>query len=500
MNRFEKLRNSLIILGKMIMPQIMWAKPSFVHFEVNELVVDAGKRLLNIILPRGLGKTTFISQLNPLRHIFLEEIGQPKFVVIVSKTQGHAINCLTAIKDILEYNLTFRDLFGYFGAQNARMWRNDMIVLANGSIIMAKGMGQPIRGLNYKGIRPTLIVLDDPEDENNTKTPEAMENNLLWLLKGAMPALDTRFGRCIVIGTPLHQLCIVEKLAESSEWTTVRYAYLQDAEGNPSLDGESIWKEMKSRDNLLAEYQSLQDMGRASVFFAERMCQIVGDENQLFKPEYIKYWDGEYIYDKGNQYISVDILDGVEHSTPLIIPVNTFIGVDPASSVKQTADYSVIFPIAVDNNDNIYTLNYTRKRMTPMALANAILREADRFNPKRVRIETVGYQEMLRDYLRTQRYIPGLEIPENPRTSKSKRFEGLEPEFANGKVFIKKGSEDFISELLMFPRGKHEDTIDAYFYARKNYYKPSHKQIDLAKPNARLQKELDSVDSDWLLS
>lgn len=500
MNKYEKLRKNIIILGKMVMPQVMWAKPSFVHFRVNELITDTSKRLLNIILPRGLGKTTFVSQLNPLRHIFLEEIGQPKFVVIVSKTQGHAINCLTAIKDILEYNLAFRDLFGYHGAQNARMWRNDMIVLDNGSIIMAKGMGQPIRGLNYNGIRPTLIILDDPEDENNTKTPEAMDNNLLWLLKGALPALDTRFGRCIVIGTPLHQLCIVEKLAESSEWETVRYSYLQDAEGNPSLQGESIWKEMKSTENLLAEYQSLEDMGRPSVFFAERMCQIVGDENQLFKPEYIQYWDGSYVYDKGNQFLSISMLNGEYYNDPLIVPVNIFIGVDPASSVKQTADYSVIFPLAVDSSDNIYTLDYVRKRMTPMHLANAILQEADRYNPKRVRIETVGYQEMLRDYLRTQRYIPGLEIPENPRTSKSKRFEGLEPEFANKKVFIKRGSEDFIGELLMFPRGKHEDTIDGYFYARKNYYKPSHKQIDLNPNHKKKVIEQEMIDSDWLLS
>ena len=471
-------------------------------------MIDTSKKKLNIILPRGLGKTTLVSQLKVIQHIFFEEIGQPKFVVIVSKTQGHAINCLTAIKDVLDYNKPFRDLFGYWGNQTARQWRSDIVVLKDGSVIMAKGMGQPIRGLNYNGVRPTLIVLDDPEDENNTKTPEAMENNLLWLLKGALPALDTRYGRCIVIGTPLHQLCIVERLAETTEWETVRYAYLQDADGKPSIDGESIWPEMRSKESLLMEFQSNNEMGRASVFYAERMCQIVGDENQLFKPQYIHIWDGDFYKESNQAFIKIHYLDGTEYTTPIIVPINTFMGVDPASSVKQTADFSVIFPLGISDNDDIYTLDYFRKRVTPMELANNIIGYNKTYIPKRVRIESVGYQEMLRDYLKSQtEYIPGLEIKEMPRTSKSKRFEGLEPEFARGKVFIKRGSDDFINELLMFPRASHEDTIDGYFYARKNIYRPVHAIRDINPnvtklDNARLRpkERLDAIESDWLLS
>jgi len=353
-----------------------------------------------------------------------------------------------------------------------------------------------------------LIVLDDPEDENNTKTPEAMENNLLWLLKGALPALDTRYGRCIVIGTPLHQLCIVERLAETTEWETVRYAYLQDAEGLPSIDGESIWPEMRTKESLLAEFASNSEMGRASVFYAERMCQIVGDEDQLFKPHYIHMWDGEFVKENQQSFLRINYLDGTEYTTPIIVPVNVFIGVDPASSVKQRADFSVIMPIAVDEADTIYTLDYFRKRVTPMELANNIIGYNKHYKPKRVRIESTGYQEMLRDYLKTQtEYIPGLEIKEMPRNTKSKRFEGLEPEFASGRVFIKRGSDDFINELLMFPRASHEDTIDGYWFARKNTYTPVHAASEInpdvkRRDNAKLNPKarLDEIESDWLLS
>ena len=45
--------------------------------------------------------------------------------------------------------------------------------------------------------RPTLIIVDDPEDENNTKTAEAMESNLRWLLQSAVPSLDPLKGKIL---------------------------------------------------------------------------------------------------------------------------------------------------------------------------------------------------------------------------------------------------------------------------------------------------------------
>ena len=71
-------------------------------------------------------------------------------------------------------------------------------------------------------------------------------------------------------------------------------------------------------------------------------------------------------------------------------------------------------------------------------------------------------------------FIPGLEVKENPRTSKSYRLESLQPLFANKKVFMKKTMQAFEDELLLYPRGKHDDLLDGFFYANKNAYKPSH--------------------------
>ena len=34
--------------------------------------------------------------------------------------------------------------------------------------------------------------------------------------------------------------------------------------------------------------------------------------------------------------------------------------------------------------------------------------------------------------------------------------------------------ESFLNELLLYPRGKHDDLLDGFFYANKNSYRPIH--------------------------
>jgi predicted phage terminase large subunit-like protein len=173
-------------------------------------------------------------------------------------------------------------------------------------------------------------------------------------------------------------------------------------------------------------------------------------------------------------------------------------GVDPASSIRKTADYSVVMPVAVDNKNNRYILEYYRKRATPMKLAEGILEYFKLYRPVKVRIESVGYQEMLREYLRQRceeenLFISGLEIKESPRTSKSSRLETMEPYFAQGKVYIKKSMLELKDELLLYPRGKHDDLLDGLYYAMKKCYTPHHKAESQDKAERKYNRKPDDV-------
>ena len=264
-------------------------------------------------------------------------------------------------------------------------------------------------------------------------------------------------------------------------WVTRRWKAIQE-------DGTVLWPDWMSLSMLMKEKESLESIGKVSSFYREYQCTIVGDEDQLFRDQYFKFYDGAISHIGRHAFLNLTWLDGKEYAKPMQIPVNIFVGIDPASSVAQTADYSTYVPVAVDDQRNRYVLPYVRRRVTPMALAELILEKDSELRPVKTRIESAGYQEMLREYLRSKRTIPGLEIRETPRTSKNRRLETLQPFFYQGQVYmLRNRMPELRDELLMYPRGRHDDLLDGLFYAMKGNYVPAHTKQDLMEEKDLIQ-------------
>jgi len=484
MNLKEELRSDLLTFGRVIMPKAFWAPPAEPHFDIEKLYLDETKKRVNIRIPRALAKSTIVAEVIPIHHILYNDAEQPRLIVILSKTQSHAVDRLQSIKDVFDYSIPFRQIYGYWGEQNpgTLRWTKNDIILKDGSRIVARGTGQPIRGIKQGSVRPTFIIGDDLEDENNTKTTESMKINLDWLLQGADYALDPRYGRIWVIGTPLHPRCIVESLAEYNDWSSIKYSYLNETEDGRKY---SLWPEVLSVEELLIEKRDKEEQGKLYQWYMERQCEMRGEETMLFPPPY-KYWEGEVIVEKKEAWLSITKKGDEVFNPPKEVPVCLFGGVDPASSIKARADYSVIFTIAVDEEKNIYCVEYYRKRVTPLTLAEAILNSYERYWHQNMRIESTAYQEMLREYMESEfekrgYYISGLQIKETPRQNKSVRFEGLQPAFARGKVFLKSNMTAFEDELMTCARPRHDDLLDGYWLAQKNCYIPVHGLREKAK-------------------
>ena len=481
----------MILFGKVVIPNMFSAESPDFHYDMAGHLMNKDLKQINIIAPRGHAKSSIVGGVFPLWHAMFDK--GPKLIVLISRTQDHAVKLLGTIKDVLDYSQNFRQLFGYWGMNSARSWAKSEIELKDGTMIVCKGTGQQLRGIKHGNQRPTLIILDDPEDENNTKTAEAMESNLRWLLQSAIPSLDPNKGRLAIIGTPIHQRCIVETLKEMAGWDNLLY--------KPNLDtNTALWETWHPIAKLKQKKIELESVNRVSVFYREYMCEVVGDEDQLFKEVYINYYDGKLIHDEeGNAFIKLTYLNHEETNEQR--PVNVFMGVDPASSTRQTADYSTIVPVAIDDEGNRFVLPYYRKRATPMSLAESIIEYFKIYKPEKVRIESVGYQEMLREYVRTRCeekniFISGLEIKEIPRSSKSVRLETMEPYFAQDKFYMRKDMQELKDELLLYPRGKHDDLLDGLYYATKKMYQPFHKKVD--KDEASMEFRDKGQKKSWL--
>ena len=103
-----------------------------------------------------------------------------------------------------------------------------------------------------------------------------MESNLRWLLQSAIPSLDPERGRIAIIGTPIHQRCIVETLKEMEGWKNLLY--------KPDLDNnKALWESWQPIEKSKQKKVELESINRVSVFYREYMCEVVGDEDQLFR-------------------------------------------------------------------------------------------------------------------------------------------------------------------------------------------------------------------------
>lgn len=469
---YRECREDLLIFGKVVSPQTFYRNSPAFHYEVADFLMNHDIKQLCIQAPRGFAKSS-LSAMYILHHITFDE--GDKFVIIQSKTAGEAINRLTKIKEVLMsrdyFDLTGNDI----NEKNLIMWRENKIKLyINGAKVTIKaiGTGMQVRGALESDTRITLYVLDDPEDELNTKTEEAMSANFRVFL-GGLPGLDSRNGRVIVIGTPVHELCIVERLKVMKNWTFKWYEACDENFEN------LLWGEYRDAQWLKNEYEGLSSAGQRRIFYSEYRCSLIPGEDQLFKPDDFRYYEGELITNSSGNFLKITSLNKVQFSEPILKPVNVFLGIDPASSTMQSADYSVISAIAYDEEKNVYVLPFFRKRVNPLELTDKIIETIKTLKPMRGHIESVGFQEMLRQSVRERLkeqnlFLPGLETKFNPRTEKSARLETLQPLFASHKVFMLENMNEFREELTMYPRGKHDDTIDGFYYATRKLITPNH--------------------------
>jgi len=194
--------------------------------------------------------------------------------------------------------------------------------------------------------------------------------------------------------------------------------------------------------------------------------------------KHIKNWEGHFSYDdeSGIGFIITD--DNA-------VPVNVFIGVDPATDVmRRDSDFSVILAVAVDENNTIYVLEYLRDRGLPVlaipgegkkGIVDHLFDFNIRYHPQLFVIEDTTmsrpvFQALISEMRRRNDFsLKFKEEKPGTRMSKRDRIQGiLAQRMSVGSVKIKNSHYDLQHEITTFgSRMAHDDTIDALAYACK---------------------------------
>ena len=483
----KKFRSNIGLFGKVCFPTALNKDIPPFHNELYQHLRNEDKRRLLIAAPRGTAKSTTVSLIYPLWKVAFKADTEDLFIVIISESQSQSVNFLSRIKYHLTYSKTFKENFGDMGPGTAKRWTNNDIVLANGARIIAVGTGQRVRGFIEGDTRPNLIIIDDFESELNAYTPEARAKNRKWITEAVIPSLSDD-GRIAMIGTVISEDCFLCWAKESPAWDVLWYSIWND-------DEVSIWPERFPKERILQIKDEFASVGNLNGFYQEYMNIAQSPEDSPFKPEYIKIHHYDYEIREGQNILVKKLPDDKEE----IIPVAVYSGVDPASSLSARADYFVIATLGLDSDGNIYIINIVRTKLDPAEQPDAIIKQYKKYKPKRMKIETVAYQEALRSSVRKQMqeegiFIPGLEKGVKPRNRKSERLLSLVPMLAKGQFFFRPQDIEAQAEFLSYPRGKHDDVMDAVWTA-----------LDGARPSRRKEyQEVDTSDRlgkkvlDWL--
>ena len=454
----KKLRNNMALFGKHCFPTALRKSTPPFHKEVYANLADDEKKRVLIAAPRGTAKSTVTTLIYPLWRVAFKKSGEDLFIVIISESQAQSINFLSRIKYHLTHSDRFKEVFGDMGPNTARRWTHTDIVLANGTRIIAVGTGQRVRGFIEGDTRPNLIIVDDFESELNAYTSEARAKNRKWMTEAVIPSLSDE-GKIAMIGTVISEDCFLYWAKESSAWNVLWFSIWNDKE-------ESIWPERFPKERILQIKDEFSSVGNINGFYQEYMNIAQSPDDAPFQPEWIKMHSYEYKKLDGQNVLIKN--EGLENEK--IKPVELYTGVDPASSLSVRADFFVIATIAIDNDNNKYIIDIYRDKISPALQPQKIIDVFKKFRPRRVKVETVGYQEALRTAVREimkeeQLYIPGLEAGVKPRNSKSERLLSLVPLFAKGTFYFKPEHMIAQQEFLSYPKGKHDDIMDAVWTA-----------------------------------
>lgn len=183
----------------------------------------------------------------------------------------------------------------------------------------------------------------------------------------------------------------------------------------------------------------------ANYYSAQFLQDPVDIENAEFKREYFRYFKETDLHDKS---------------------LKTILAVDPALSEKQSADKSAISVISVDEEGNFYRRASFAGRVNPDILIEKIFQIQSAFNCPVV-IEDVAFQRVFIENVRKMMAVKKIffEIrPIKPRGNKEVRISTtLGHLYKAYKIFHLENDKfsEFEEELTRFPKGRHDDEIDA---------------------------------------
>lgn len=364
----EMCRESMDVLAGTAMPDTCTLLYPPVFKALWQMLCEAvnkpiGFDRLAIGLPRGFTKTTVLKLFVVYCILFTDR----NFILIICKSAKHATNFMADVATILD-DPNIRATFGDWRANMEKDTQDLLNFKFRGRDVVIAGIGNEgsVRGFNLNNRRPDVMLMDDMQPRENAASPTLSDDLLTWMTADLMKAASK--SRCLYmfVGNMYpYPGSILRKLRANKAWTSF-------IAGGILADGESLWPELQSKEQLLLEYENDLALGKPEVFMAE----VLNDDTA-----------------SGKSGVDITQLSPCDPSILTDLAQGKFIIIDPANDKKHSDSTEIIYgeiydgiPVAVERICG---------QLSPGDTIKAALQMALRRNCRLIAVESVAYQYSL---------------------------------------------------------------------------------------------------------
>lgn len=402
---------------------------------------DPNKNKLLIQMPRGTFKSSIVTIGFTLQYVLNDPEAR---VLIDSETYSKAKNFLAEVKGHLEDNVKFREIFrtihGVYpddGKKNPSVrWTDSAVDLAcrknkrKEPSISCSGIDRSINGMHFD-----LIIMDDLHSEKNVTNKEQIEQ-VIDHYKLSFSLLDPGCP-AIVIGTRWDYQDLYQYMLENerARYNIIIRKAMED-------DGTLLFPERLTPEFL----EETRERQGNYIFSCQYQNSPVDDETATFKQSYFRHIDWSLVKDR---------------------PINWYMAIDP-SMEGPYSDYAAFVLCGMDFQQELYVRQVHRAKMNYSEIINLMFDWYVKYQPRRIALETIATQKNIQYMLNNEQKNRGIWLPveeiKSRTASKESRIEALAPYYEFGRVHhVKEANQidELEYELLHFPKGSHDDVIDA---------------------------------------
>ena len=479
-------RGSHTVFFPVYFPHYMGYKMAEFHRDIFRITEDQSNKLAIIVAFRGSGKSTLVTFSYALWAIL--GVQEKKFILIICQTQTQARQHMTNIKHELESNKLLQSDMGPFREEDSTgQWAISSLVFQNtGARIMIASVDQSIRGIRHHQYRPDLIILDDIENINSTKTSDGRDKIFEWFTREIVPLGDIG-TRIVMVGNLLHDDALVMRLCRMIDKGDLKGVYhwfpLIDTDGN------CLWPEKFDTIEKIGDLR--RSVANELAWRQEYLLEIISDSTRVIYPEWIKTYK-ELPKGKANHVI---------------------IGVDLAIKETKRSDYTAMVAMLVYGYGEkavAYVLpNPIHKRMPFPDVVETARNLHDTLKPlgsmyPKFMVESNGFQEIyVNAFAEAGCEVEGIKSV----TDKRSRVALTSHHVRIGKIlFPEQGAEELRAQLTGFGIENHDDLADAYSMAAAEFIRlmnvptPNITWINVGGPRRRGGQSIwDDDDSDDII-